>query len=46
MGAYAYAMSSHFLNCPRPAEVVLDGADAEVTTRRETLADLIALHQT
>ena len=45
VGAYSYAMSSHFLNRPRPAEVVLDGANAEVTTRRETLADLIALHQ-
>jgi diaminopimelate decarboxylase len=45
VGAYAYAMSSHFLNRPRPAEVVLDGADASVTTRRETLADLIALQQ-
>lgn len=45
VGAYAYAMSSHFLNRPRPAEVVLDGVDAEVTTRRETLSDLIALHQ-
>jgi diaminopimelate decarboxylase len=45
VGAYAYAMSSHFLNRPRPAEVVLDGAGAEVTTRRETLADLVALYE-
>jgi diaminopimelate decarboxylase len=45
VGAYAYAMSSHFLNRPRPPEVVLDGACAEVTTRRETFADLVALHQ-
>jgi diaminopimelate decarboxylase len=45
VGAYAYAMSSHFLNRPRPPEVVLDGARAEVTTRRETFADLVALHQ-
>jgi diaminopimelate decarboxylase len=45
VGAYAYAMSSHFLNRPRPAEVVLDGADACLTTRRETLADLVALQQ-
>jgi diaminopimelate decarboxylase len=45
VGAYAYAMSSHFLNRPRPAEVILDGARAEMTTRRETFADLVALHQ-
>ena len=44
VGAYAYAMSSHFLNRPRPAEVVLDGGEAVLTTRRETLADLLALH--
>jgi diaminopimelate decarboxylase len=35
-------MSSHFLNRPRPAEVVLDGGDAHLTTRRETFADLVA----
>jgi hypothetical protein len=38
-------MSSHFLNRPRPAEVVLDGVDACLTTRRETLGDLVALQQ-
>lgn len=42
VGAYGYAMSSHFLNRPRPAEVVLDGADVHLTTRREDLADLLA----
>lgn len=42
VGAYGYAMSSHFLNRPRPAEVVIDGADAILTTRRETLDDLLA----
>jgi len=45
VGAYAYAMSSHFLNRPRPAEVVLDGREATLTTRRETLTDLLALQQ-
>jgi diaminopimelate decarboxylase len=45
VGAYAYAMSSHFLNRPRPAEVVLDGDEAMLTTRRETFEDLIALQQ-
>lgn len=41
VGAYGYAMSSHFLNRPRPAEVVLDGGEAVLTTRRETFEDLI-----
>jgi diaminopimelate decarboxylase len=42
VGAYGYAMSSHFLNRPRPAEVVLDQGEAILTTRRETFADLLA----
>jgi len=42
VGAYGYAMSSHFLNRPRPAEVVLDGRDAHLTTRRESFDDLLA----
>jgi len=42
VGAYGYAMSSHFLNRPRPAEVVLDGDEVHLTTRRETFADLLA----
>jgi diaminopimelate decarboxylase len=45
VGAYAYAMSSHFLNRPRPAEVVVDGERAILTTRRETLDDLVALYE-
>lgn len=42
VGAYGYAMSSHFLNRPRPAEVVLDGETVHLTTRREELQDLLA----
>ncbi|MDB5098586.1 MAG: lysA 2 [Cyanobacteria bacterium RYN_339] len=42
VGAYGYAMSSHFLNRPRPAEVVLDGGNAILTTRREGFADLLS----
>lgn len=42
VGAYGYAMSSHFLNRPRPAEVVLDEGVAHLTTRRETFDDLVA----
>lgn len=45
VGAYAYAMSSHFLNRPRPAEVVLDGGEVTLTTRRETFEDLVALYE-
>ncbi len=42
VGAYGYAMSSHFLNRPRPAEVVLEGDRVHLTTRRETFDDLLA----
>ena len=42
VGAYGYAMSSHFLNRPRPAEVVLHDGAVHLTTRRETLEDLVA----
>ncbi len=42
VGAYGYAMSSHFLNRPRPAEIVLDSGRTILTTRRETLSDLLA----
>ena len=42
VGAFGYAMSSHFLNRPRPAEVVVDQGQAVHTTRRETYADLLA----
>ena len=42
VGAYGYAMSSHFLNRPRPAEVVIDEGAVHLTTRRETLDDLLA----
>ena len=42
VGAYGYAMSSHFLNRPRPAEVVVSRGDVHLTTRRETFDDLVA----
>jgi diaminopimelate decarboxylase len=42
VGAYGYAMSSHFLNRPRPAEIVLDGGEVHLTTRRETFEDLLS----
>lgn len=42
-GAYGYAMSSHFLNRPRPAEVVKDGTQWLLSRRRESLDDLLTL---
>ena len=42
VGAYGYAMSSHFLNRPRPAEVVVSRGEVHLTTRRETFDDLVA----
>jgi len=42
VGAYGYAMSSHFLNRPRPAEVVVHNGVVHLTTRRETFDDLLA----
>jgi diaminopimelate decarboxylase len=44
VGAYGYAMSSHFLNRPRPAEVVVRHGEVHLTTRRETFDDLVATH--
>ena len=41
VGAYGYAAASHFLNRPRPAEIVVDGDEAVLTTRRESLDDLL-----
>lgn len=46
VGAYGYAMSSHFLNRPRPAEVVVDRGEVHLTTRRETFDDLLATQVT
>jgi diaminopimelate decarboxylase len=39
-GAYGYEMASTYNARPRPAVVALDGADAELCVRRETIADL------
>jgi diaminopimelate decarboxylase len=39
-GAYGYELASQFHSQPRPAEVALDGGDARVVRRRETLADV------
>jgi diaminopimelate decarboxylase len=42
-GAYGYEMSSQYNSRPRPAVVAVDGGDARVAVRRETLSDLTRL---
>jgi len=39
-GAYGYELANQFHSQPRPAEVALDGDDARVVRRRETMADV------
>jgi diaminopimelate decarboxylase len=41
VGAYGYCMASHFLNRPKPAEVVVDAGAARVVTRRGSFSDLV-----
>lgn len=41
-GAYGFAMSSTYNQRPRPAEVIVDGAEPRLARRRETLEDLVA----
>jgi diaminopimelate decarboxylase len=41
-GAYGFAMSSNYNNRPRAAEVLVDGKQAKLIRRRETLEDLVA----
>jgi diaminopimelate decarboxylase len=42
VGAYGFSMSSSYNQRPRPAEVLVSGADAKLVRRRETLEDLVA----
>jgi diaminopimelate decarboxylase len=42
VGAYGYAMSSHFLHRPRPAEVLLDGHIHQLIRPRENYAVLLS----
>ena len=44
VGAYGYAMSSHFLHRPRPAEVLVQDGQTQLIRERESLADLLC-HQ-
>jgi diaminopimelate decarboxylase len=41
-GAYQEVMASNFNAMPRPATVLVDGADARIVRRAETLDDLLA----
>jgi diaminopimelate decarboxylase len=41
-GAYGFVMASNYNSRPFPAEILVDGADARVVRRRQTLDDLIA----
>lgn len=40
-GAYGFTMASNYNGRPRPAEVLVDGAEVRVARKRETLDDLI-----
>ena len=42
VGAYGYAMSSHFLHCPRPAEVLVTQTGDYLIRERETYSVLLA----
>lgn len=41
-GAYGYTMSSNYNTRPRAAEVLVDGANAHVVRKRETIEELFA----
>ena len=41
VGAYGYAMSSHFLHRPRPAEVILDNNNHRLIRQREDYSILL-----
>ena len=42
VGAYGFVLSSNYNTRPRPAEVLVHGADAELIRARETLENLMA----
>jgi diaminopimelate decarboxylase len=44
-GMYAEAASTQFSAMPRPATVLVDGADADVVTTRETIEDVLARYR-
>ena len=44
-GAYGMSMSSNYNSRPRPAEVMVDGAQVRLIRSRETIQDLIGREQ-
>jgi len=44
-GAYGYSMASNYNKVPRPAVVFVQGGEARVVVRRETLDDLLRLDE-
>ncbi|MCL2020603.1 MAG: diaminopimelate decarboxylase [Betaproteobacteria bacterium] len=44
-GAYSFAMSSNYNSRPRAAEIMVDGADAVLIRRRETVEESFALER-
>jgi diaminopimelate decarboxylase len=44
-GAYCYALSSNYNVVPRPAIVMCRGGEARAVVRRETVEDLLRLHE-
>ncbi|WP_323173125.1 diaminopimelate decarboxylase [Natrialba sp. PRR66] len=44
-GSYGYELASQFHSQPRPAEVALEGGEARVVRRRETLEDVTRVEQ-
>ncbi len=43
-GAYGYVMASNYNNRLRPAEVLVDGSEAIIIRRRETVEDIMKLY--
>jgi diaminopimelate decarboxylase len=44
-GAYGYELANHFHSQPRPAEVAIDGDEARVVRRQESLDDVTRVEQ-
>ena len=44
-GAYGYTMASNYNSRPKPAEVLVDGAQFAIVTERERFEDLVRLEQ-
>jgi diaminopimelate decarboxylase len=45
VGAYGFVLSSNYNTRPRPAEVMVNGAEVELIRPRETVEDLMAVER-